>query len=314
MKNLTDQMSIAGVARLRRLPAKPSRTPHLLVADATGKVFEELESDLFGRLRLQNGTYKTTHARRLDDVNAWVEPHLPADRPLRFLDTAISTGTSTIEWAEFLDRLQIDYQLIGTDLNLDGLLVSFGDRLHAVLNRSKRPFMFEINGHFVSYPPIKKHVLQYFVPLLQMKLALWFWLRQYRPTEQGSPLKLFGRPIRCRNVSFLTPRLQSHPRITVQEEDLLADSGSTARFQVIRAANILNHWYFDQDTLRMIVRNLRRQLTEGGLLVVCRTDLHGERINHGTIFKLGSDQRFSVLSRLNGSSEVEELILQMECR
>ncbi len=80
-------------------------TAHALYFDETVRGADQLEAleDLFFRnIRLPNGTYKTTYRRRLDDLNALARQHLPPKRPLDFMDVAVSSGVSTLEWIEFL--------------------------------------------------------------------------------------------------------------------------------------------------------------------------------------------------------------------
>ena len=80
-------------------------TAHALYFDETVRGADQLEAleDLFFRnIRLPNGTNKTTYRRRLDDLNALARQHLPPKRPLDFMDVAVSSGVSTLEWIEFL--------------------------------------------------------------------------------------------------------------------------------------------------------------------------------------------------------------------
>lgn len=77
-------------------------------------------------------------------------------------------------------------------------------------------------------------------------------------------------------------------------------------FDVVRAANILNRGYFDDQVLRKIIATLRERLKPGGLFVVCRTWVDTGR-NHGTIFQLREDG-FVALRRLNQGSEIENLV------
>ena len=118
-------------------------------------------------------------------------------------------------------------------------------------------------------------------------------------------------PTLTRSINLVTPRLTNHPRVTISEGNILTESWQQGAFHVIRAANILNRSYFDSDALIKILHNLRRHLTRDSILVVCNTDTDEEAINHATIFSLREDQRFVVLSKMNGGSEVEDLILQL---
>ncbi len=272
---------------------------------------QELEKSFFDCLRLKNGVYKTTYAHRLDDLNARLADYLPAARPLQVLDVAISSGVSTLEWVESLEEASLDYHMTGIDLTTSGLMVSFGNRLHTVLDRTKWPLLFEIDGRWVSNPPRKRHLLRHFFSLALIKSALFVWGQRYGEAEAGRMERVLGMPTRTRAINLVTPRLANHPRVTIHEGDILTESWQQGEFHVIRAANILNRSYFDNDALTRIVLNLRRHLTPDGILVVCNTDTDEEAVNHATIFALRADRQLNVLSKLNGGSEVENLILRL---
>jgi len=270
---------------------------------------QELEKSFFDCLRVKNGVYKTTYSHRLDDLNARVADCLPAVRPLQVLDVAISSGVSTLEWVESLEEARLDYHMTGIDLTIGGLLVSFGDRLHAVVDDTKWPLLFEIDGQWVSNPPRKRHRLRYFFSLALIKSALFLWAQKYRESDGARFHRVLGMPTNTRAINLVTPRLMNHPRVTISEGNIVAESWQQGTFNVIRAANILNRSYFDNRALTKILHNLRRHLTRGGILVVCNTDTDEEAVNHASIFVLREDQRFEVLAKMNGGSEVEDLIL-----
>lgn len=282
-----------------------------VTAGELSETSQELEKSFFDCLRVKNGVYKTTYAHRLDDLNAQVENYLPSARPLQVLDVAISSGVSTLEWVESLQEAGLDYHITGIDLTIGGLLVSFGNRLHAVLDHTKWPLLFEIDGQWVSNPPRKRHLLRYFFPLAWMKCALYLWAQRYRESEGERVQRILGMPTSTRSINLVTPRLMNHPRVTISEGNILTESWQPGRFHVIRAANILNKSYFDGNALFKILHNLRRHLTADGILIVCNTDTDEKAANHATIFALREDQRFVVLSKMNGGSEVEDLILQL---
>lgn len=307
---MTDLLEAAHSAQVRKSRQK-SLVADLLVNNVPSEASQELEKSFFDCLRLKNGVYKTTYSHRLDHVNAWVANYLPASNPLKVLDVAISSGTSTLEWAESLEEAKIDYRMTGMDLTIDGLLVSFGDRLHAVLDRTKWPLLFEIDGQWVSNPPRKQHLFRYPFSLALINSALFLWSLKYRESEEGRTLRILGMPTRTQGINLVTPKLTRHPRVTISEGDVLSESWLQGTFHVVRAANILNRKYFNDAALTKIAHNLRRHLTPDGILVVCRTDPDKEAVNRGTIFKLGEDQQFIVLSRMNGGSEVEDLILRL---
>ena len=249
-------------------------------------------------------------SHRLDDLNAEVANYLPSARPLQLLDVAISSGVSTLEWVD-RGEAGLDYHMTGIDLTIGALLVSFGDRLHAVLDHAKWPLLFEIDGQWVSNPPRKKHLYRHFFSLAVIRSALFLWAQRY-PKSNGVRLhRVLGMPTSTRAINLVTPRLMNHPRVTIGEGNILAESWQQGTFHVIRAANILNRSYFDNHALSKILHNLRRHLIPDGILVVCNTDTDEEAVNHATILALREDQQFEVLSRMNGGSEIEHLILHL---
>ncbi|MFZ0771037.1 MAG: class I SAM-dependent methyltransferase [Candidatus Sulfotelmatobacter sp.] len=275
-----------------------------------GAASPELQRNFFDCLRLKNGVYKTTYPHRLDDLNTRVADYLPASRPLRLLDVGISSGVSTLEWMDSLEAARIDYHMTGIDLTIDGLLVSFGDRLHAVLDGTKWPLLFEIDGQWLSNPPRKRHLVRHFFSLALVKYALFLWARRYRESEFEQVQRILGMPTTTRAIHLVTPGLMNHPRVTIAEGNILTQSGLQGEFHAIRAANILNRGYFDDDTLTKILQNLRRHLTPNGILAVCQTH-DEESVNRAAIFELGEDNRFAVLAKMSGGSEIEDLILQL---
>jgi hypothetical protein len=275
---------------------------------------QELEKSFFDCLRVKNGVYKTTYSHRLDDLNAQVANYLPSARPLQLLDVAISSGVSTLEWVESLEEAGLDYHMTGIDLTIGALLVSFGDRLHAVLDHAKWPLLFEIDGEWVSNPPRKKHLFRHLFSLAMIKSALFLWGQRYRKSEDERLQQILGMSPRTRAINLVTPRLMNHPRVTIGEGNILAESWQQGTFHVIRAANILNRSYFDNHALSKTLHNLRSHLTPNGILIVCNTDTDEDAANHATILALREDQQFEVLSRMNGGSEVEDLILHLSSK
>lgn len=289
-----------------------SRLDKCFVGDIErGQIPEDLQRDFFDCLRLKNGVYKTTYARRFDDLNTWIADYLPAIRPLQVLDLAVSSGVSTLEWVQAFAEAGIDFYMTGTDLTTVGTVVSFGERLHAVLDDTNWPMLFEIDGDWVSGPPRKREILRHPFSLALIKSALLLWASRYRQSKAEGTQLILGMPTKTRSISLVTPKLTKHSRVTVKEADILSESSLEGTFHVIRAANILNKSYFDNHALTKILQNLRCHLAMDGILIVCRTDPHQEGLNRATVFELNDGKQFVIKSRLNGDSEIEELVLHM---
>jgi hypothetical protein len=111
-------------------------------------------------------------------------------------------------------------------------------------------------------------------------------------------------------VRLLSPRLAQRHDITVVRDDVtVANPALSRRFNVIRAANILNIDYFDTASLNRALSNVISYLSgPGALLLVVRT--LGDDEHHGTLFEVteqGNDLR--IIERYGAGSEVEAMVL-----
>lgn len=268
---------------------------------------ETQEDAFFMSLRLPNGTHKTTCRRRLTDLDALVQGLLPRHRPLEIMDVAISSGVSTVEWLDSLERAGITCHLVAGDAVMDACLISVGDRLRALVDRAGRLLQLDIAGQAVRLPPPRRRDRVRYFPLL---LLMNHIARANAPRVRsccGSGRAVHGRFLAFRPLKLLSPALAVTDRIEAVEDDILRDRHFLHRFDVLRAANILNYCYFDPETLEKMLTNLRERLRPSGLLIVCRT-MH-EGTNHGSIFRLGEEGRFSLVAELNDGSEITDLVL-----
>jgi hypothetical protein len=267
---------------------------------------ENLEKHFFQSVGLPNGTWKTTAHRRLDDLNTLVQKFLPAKRPLDVMDVAVSSGVSTLEWLESMERASIPCRMTAGDAAADAYLVTMGPGLRVLVDRRGYPLQYEVAGHAIRLPIRKREMLLYGIPVLYMRAVLARVvapaLKAAKGTEEGARSGARWRPLK-----LVSPMLRN--RIEVVEDDILVNRAYRECFDVVRAANILNRGYFDEGTLIAMLLNLRNRLRKGGLLVVCRTN--DRNVNNGSILVLGEDGRLGRLARLNEGSEVEDLALNL---
>jgi hypothetical protein len=276
---------------------------------------EELEKAFFWNVIARNGTFKATNHRRLDDLNEIAAMHLPADRPLKIMDVAVSSGISTGEWTRFLQNSGIQHQMVAGDLLVHAWLVSIGSRLHVLVDKTGYQLQLDIGGNAIRTPLRKRNWLRHGLSILAIKLVMLRAAPALRRASPGQvrdlPLTRFG--VRYRPLQLVSRSLREFEQIEVVEDDILNDRNYGSSFHVLRAANILNRVYFDDTTLTAMLRNLRSRLVPGGLLIVCKTT-ESDDVNHATLFKLQEDGKLAVVARLNGGSEVEELGLGLDSR
>ena len=307
------------------VPVAPSRAPSdSSIAIPTAKEFfftrailedEALasrERAFFRSIRLKNGTYKTTYAHRLDNLNDIVNSVLPVDRPLEIMDAAASSGVATLEWMESLQNAGVEFKMTAGDLCVRAFLLSFGRFLNVLVDDTGYPLQFDIRGKAIPYPPRRRLSLlnpPLFIGVHTVRWALPpFFARMFkRRIVDGDRTPLLRYGVACRETLLISPRLAEQPSLTVLDDDLLSAGSFASQFHVIRAANVLNRTYFSDETLRVMLANLRARLRRQGLLVVCRT--HDDGFNHGTVFRLTDTDGFEVVRRIGDGSEVESLII-----
>jgi hypothetical protein len=243
----------------------------------------------FSRVRLPSGVFKATEPHRLDDLNRLVRPLLPSDRPLELMDVAASTGITSLEWSEQLAAAGIEHHLLCGDSHVEGAWLALPGLGDVLLDHDRREILFlELFGRAVDPSGgTRKSALA--VPAI--RAIVWLGLHLRLPV---------------RYVDLVDPRVRSSPAVSVIRDDIfLRRPELYRRFHVLRAANILNRAYFDDEQLRAGVATLRERLRPGGLLIVCRT--HDDGANHGSIVQ-ATDKGWILAARIGDGSEIEDLI------
>jgi hypothetical protein len=259
------------------------------VYDGVGAADRDEAQRFFSRVRLPSGVFKATEPHRLDDLNRLAQPLLPSDRPLELMDVAVSTGITSLEWSEQLAAAGIEHRMLCGDSHVEGAWLQLAGLGDALLDHDRREILFlELLGRAVD-PSGGTRKAALAIPAIRALV----WL--------GLHLRL---PVRY--VDLVDPTVRSSAAVTVIEDDIfLRRPELHGRFHVLRAANILNRAYFDDEQLRAGVATLRERLRPGGLLIVCRT--HDDGANHGSIVR-ASDEGWIVVARIGYGSEIEDLI------
>lgn len=271
----------------------------------------ELEDRFFCSLKLSNGTYKQTCRGRLSDLDEFVERLLPLVRPLRVMDVAVSSGVTTAEWAQRLERAGVDFQMTAGDAALKAFHLSIGRGLGALLDTDGHALQLDVRGRAICTPIGPRVFLRNPLSITLVRAASRLFYAQLRAAWLREPSRAragrFG--VELRPLDLVSRSLAGRANVRVLEDDVLTCEGFARSFHVVRAANILNQTYFDDAKLSAILSNLRSRLLPGGLLVVCRTDARG--VNRATVFTLNTLGRFEVAARLNGGTDVESLALEL---
>lgn len=257
------------------------------------------EADFFARLKMRNGTFKMTRPSRFQD---WEERLLPFLRARRggledVLDIGVSTGVTTVEFAEHLRRHGFDARFTATDLFIDAFLVRLGRHAQVLCDGDGWPLRYELFG--LSMRPWTRrldYLTMAFLPLAIARKRLQPRLAQAIRAGRARRVQMTTRLPQARSIEF------------IQNDIMQRTPALEGRFELVRAANILNVGYFSADEIAQALGNIRSYLAgSGSLLLVTRT---GEaKGNNGTLFELGDDDRFHILDRVGQGSEVESHVL-----
>jgi hypothetical protein len=259
------------------------------------------ECEFFSSLKMRNGTFKLTRPSRFAGLNAEIASVIEErSKDLReVLDIGASTGSTTIELADFLGKLGCSPNVVGTDLFIDAHLVKLLPGLRVLADAEGWPLQYDIAGL-----PVRAWVrrLDYLTftagPRLLARALVRPRLRRKIREGQTTPVRMESRALAGRDVKLV-------------ENDIFALTPSfVGRFDFIRAANILNIGYFPADRMVLAISNIRSYCRgPGALLLVVRSV--GPAMHDGTLFELKDGGRFEIRARIGKGSEIEPLVLDV---
>lgn len=263
---------------------------------------QKQEAAFFTSIRLRNGTFKTTDHHRLDDLNMLVigEWQKLDRKPRHIMDVGVSSGISSLEWADALTRAGIDAEILATDLCMRGSLVRLLPGYEVLLDRDGK-----VLQHIVGDRPVRWYLngpRDFFRGVGFAVAAL--------NAFASALLQFTNRSRTGKHVLLVNPHARDDARLSFAEDDVLAPNPEhlRGRFDAIRVANVLNHGYFDEAQLGRAVDNLKdRLMGAGSFLIVNRTLADGN--NHGTIFRLSEANKFEIVTKMRTGSEIEDIVL-----
>ena len=269
-----------------------------------------LENTFFHRIRLQNGVYKTTYANRFKDVNESLIKYLNKEQELYIMDVAISAGISTYEWNQMLSQSGIKHKMYASDISLYGKLHPITKFMDILLDSNNYPLQFDLLNRSIpssSSSLIPSIIQSIFRAISSISLNIIQSLHMSKLINIGNPN---GSDVR--NITLVTKQLINNPDFTLLEESISTPTPENLlnKFNVLRAANILNKSYFDDTTLTNMVINLKSRLKTNGLIVVCRTCDEKDGTNTSTTFKKTDNGNLEILERIGSGSEIENLIME----
>lgn len=285
------------------LIATPTAREVLLEQDQDVGLNAKREFDFFSSIKLKNGVTKMTDRNRMRDVDKSFCALLPRDEPLNILDVGVSSGITTVELCQALESKSIVYRMTGMDSDITAFLLVFPDNRAVLVDKTGYPIHFEIRGRGFGY--VKGTNVRHRIErkIIGYRSSLFLRFRGRGVLDEEREVTRVGG-VRIHRIKLVCSELLHNPFIELMEESVFSES-LRGKYDVVRAANFLNRSYFSDTELQEALNNLKRHLAVEGFLWICRTQ---DSVNRATLFKLGKDNGFEIVSRFGEGSELESLI------
>lgn len=264
------------------------------------------ETRFFTALKTANATFKRTKAGRFAEVDAAIvaECARTSLRVDQLLDIGISSGITTLELTQMLRRAGHRAHVTGTDRSLAAMIVDLPMGCRALVEPGGHILQYDVLG--VAVRPWRRR-LDYVTGMILVQAGLRS-LFGTAAVQAAQGLHGSGN-----SVKLVSRRLAQVADIDLIEDDVTEHRAwLEGRFNLIRAANILNRDYFTPEVLAGACVNLRSYMAgPGSMLLIVRT--LGEDRQEGTLFSMTDDRRLAVIRRFGHGSEIESLALAGGC-
>lgn len=239
------------------------------------------------RLRVSNGTYKTTSLNRFGDIDDYLVGILEKDRCYTIHDLAVSDGTTAYELFETLSNGKIEFKLEASD--------KFNQITEYSLCRVKQ--FYDSDGKFIYGSFWGLVADKEFSVRFALSKVLGFVLSSFRLKWNEA------------RILLLSPVFQSYlaDKISFKELDIFDRNQMSGSYDIIRCMNVLNRSYFTDETILKGLKNIRRMIKTGGLFVIGRTNVTNS-MNYASIFRVHENRAVEIKS-FGGGSDIKDLVL-----
>lgn len=265
--------------------------------------------DVSFRLRISNGTYRTTRRQRLVDVDTvsmrWMKRLFLGEAELRVQDRAVSSGLTSWEWAEQLFQVFPAANFEASDILLYLIRLLLPDGATFITEPDGRPLQYSKPPFVVSlqHPELRRYPVNRLIAARAKRRFLD--LRLPEGWQESSD----GESYRVSRISCVHPRArlfgQTNPGFQFRTRSVFESEPNSCH--VLRTMNIFNKGYFPAEQLAEGANAVFQSLVPGGLWIVGRT-VEEDVSNHATFLRRGV-RGWEVLERIGDGSEIEELAL-----
>ncbi|HMO61156.1 MAG TPA: hypothetical protein PKC39_01630 [Ferruginibacter sp.] len=242
------------------------------------------------QVRLANGIYKTTKAKRFVDIDTQLTALLKPGVIYKIHDVAASDGITSVDLYNTLKAAGINLELhmsdkfsvIYCEKKWYGALYKDADA--AVLYADF--FSIQASRYIISRRYILSRLLGFLFP-------------------QKSPLKPTDKEVHMLNPK--TRSLINEGKISFSYYDIFEVHANAEEYDVVRCMNVLNHNVFADETIVQGALNLVSTIKENGFFIIGRTEENTGQ-NRVTIFRKKQNELELVIN-INDGSEVKNLLI-----
>ncbi len=267
----------------------------------------QIFEDITFRLKLSNGTYRTTLPNRFQDLDEiamhWIQKSYRPDIELRVQDRAASHALTSLEWAKKIFEVFPNATFDASDTILTFTRLTLRDGGSYIVEPDGQPLQYRKWRIVVSL----QHRESWRYPLnrwLTARAKKRFARLPLSPNWMESP---GNESYKVSKISTIHPGVvhfsARNARFRLRQQSVFECFPDSCH--VLRTMNILNVGYFPQIELVKGIHAAFHTLKEGGIWIVGRT-LKQNLSNHVTIFKK-EKMGWRVLDRFGDGSEIEDL-------
>jgi chemotaxis methyl-accepting protein methylase len=248
----------------------------------------ELYNSVISSYSNNNNTSKFTYPGRFNDINKIIISILSNSKKKYLLhDVAISTGITTYELYNCLKKNNNDFHITGSDLYAE---------IYYQGNNIK--YFYDKDGSLIQIYFFNIFCSLKITNIFFLSKMLFIILKRNSNTAINKIIYLFDKNfkdlITNNEIKFI-----SYDLFTNNEKE-------KTKYDLIRAMNILNLVYFNENEIRFALKKLKNSLNINGILLIGRTNSNG--INNATFYKLNDNSNFEILQKVNNGYEFNYLL------
>lgn len=276
--------------------------------DCDADTLEKRENRFFNQINISGTLYKTTYYHRLDDLNLVVDNCLPKNHKLNIMDVAVSSGITTWEWMQHLKSSGIEFHMTAGDIAMDATMISISRSIKVLIGRYGKVFQFDLFGWPLPNSPMRLRGKIFKILNILLNMLIRTNLIKNQRHRDGELKFVSNALFKITPLKLISNKISDAKNLDIIEDNIQNDNPEHhSKYDVIRAANILNKQFFTDEVLIKMITNLRKKLKPGGILVICRT--LADKKNHATIFKLTDEHNFQAIETLGQGSEITSLVV-----